>query len=682
MDQNSGGATGRNRLADETSPYLLQHKDNPVHWWAWGEDAFAAARAADKPILLSIGYAACHWCHVMAHESFENEATAALMNELFINVKVDREERPDVDTIYQAALGMMGEHGGWPLTMFLTPGGEPYWGGTYFPPASLYGRPGFPDVLTSLANAYGTQKDQLKSNIEALKAGLDKMARPDGGGTLTMETLDTVATSLLRAVDPMTGGTMGAPKFPQPGFFQFLWRAYRRTGSPLFRDAVTLTLDHISQGGIYDHLGGGYARYSTDDHWLAPHFEKMLYDNALLIDLLTDAWLVTGSGLYETRVRETVEWACREMRAEAGVEAAFASAYDADSEGEEGKFYVWSEDEIDEVLGDAALRFKATYDVTPFGNWEGKTILNRSAGLELGDAAEEAVLAKAREKLLAVRGARVWPGRDDKVLADWNGLMIAALARAAGVFSEPDWLARAESAFRFVQAEMSEGGRLRHSWCEGRAQHPAVIEDYANMARAALALFEATGAEAYLGQARDWVAAADAHHWDAEHHGYFMNAADTDDLIARPKPIHDNATPPGNGTMTDVLARLHHLTGEAAYRERADQLLTALTPAEPEKAVHQLSMLMGFEVLQSAVQVVIAGPAGDAADAMAAAALRGAPTTRLILRVGPEDALPADHPAAGKGAVDGRPTAYVCVGTRCTLPMTDLGELEEHLRGL
>jgi len=675
---------GRNRLADETSPYLRQHDANPVHWWPWSEAAFAAAKAGDKPILLSVGYAACHWCHVMAHESFEDEATAALMNELFINIKVDREERPDVDTIYQAALNMMGEQGGWPLTIFLTPDGDPFWGGTYFPPASRYGRPGFPDVLHSLSAAYANQKDALANNIASLRQGLAKLSQPENGGSLTPDALNAVATSLLRAVDPYTGGTMGAPKFPQPALFEYLWRAYRRTGSPLFRDAVTLTLNHICQGGIYDHLGGGFARYATDDIWLAPHFEKMLYDNALLIRLMTDAWLVTESPLYAARIRETIAWAFRELRAEAGGNHAFASAYDADSEGEEGKFYVWSEAEIDAVLGEAAAPFKAVYDVTPGGNWEGKTILNRSAGLALRDAASEASLAAARDKLLAVRADRIWPSRDDKVLADWNGLMISALAHTAGVFQEPAWLAAAQSAFQFICAEMNAGGdRLFHSWCAGRAQHPGVIEDYANMAAAALALFETTGDNAYLARAEAWVRVADAHHWDVEHHGYFMNADDTTDLIARPKPIHDNATPPGNGTMADVLARLHHLTGKTAYRTRCEQLIAALTPEDAEKTLHQLTMFMGFEMLEAAVQIVIVGDTASSAGAeLLRTTVSKAPPTRLIFRADGNDDLPGNHPAAGKGQVDGQPTAYVCVGTTCTLPITDAKALEEHLAGL
>ena len=670
---------GRNRLTDETSPYLRQHLANPVHWWAWGENAFAAAKKEGKPVLLSVGYAACHWCHVMAHESFENDEIADVMNDLFINIKVDREERPDVDSIYQSTLAMMGEHGGWPLTMFLTPDGEPYFGGTYFPPTSRYGRPGFRDVLTSAAIAHTSQKEKLKSNIAQLKQGLEKMARPEGGGTLSNDVLNSVATSLLRAVDPMSGGTMGAPKFPQPSLFHFLWRAYRRTNSPLFRDAVTLTLDNLCQGGIYDHLGGGFARYSTDAMWLAPHFEKMLYDNALLIDLMTYAWLDTQSELYKVRIRETIEWTLREMMVEENGSAAFASAYDADSEGEEGKFYVWSEEEIDTVLGDAASGFKEVYDVSKYGNWEGHNILNRSADLTLGRDAAEKMLAKSREKLLAIRDKREWPMRDDKVLADWNGLMIAALVHAAQVFDKPAWLAAAKSAYRFVIKEMADGNRLHHNWCDGRAQHPAVIEDYANMSAGALALYEATNEAPYIEQAQAWVTSANLHYWDGIHHGYFMSAEDTTGLIARPKPIHDNATPPGNGVMADVLARLYHLTGDPCYRDRATMLLDALTPPETDKMIHQLSMMMGFEVLEHSTQIVIAG-VGKGADCLYRAAIDRAPPARLIIRLADDVILPDKHPAAGKGTINGQPAAYVCVGTTCTLPLTSPKALEDHLR--
>ncbi|HEX9490861.1 MAG TPA: thioredoxin domain-containing protein [Stellaceae bacterium] len=503
----------RNALAEETSPYLLQHKDNPVHWQAWGPAALAAARAADKPILLSIGYAACHWCHVMAHESFENRDVAALMNDLFVNIKVDREERPDLDTIYQYALALLGEQGGWPLTMFLTPAGEPFWGGTYFPPEARWGRPGFPDVLRAISNAYQSDRDKVVNNAAALKQGLARLSAPQGGTGLSIDATDRIAERLVREVDPVNGGIGDAPKFPQPGVFELLWRAFRRTRQEPFRHAVELTLAHLSQGGIYDHVGGGYSRYAVDARWLVPHFEKMLYDNAQLVDLLTLVWQETGNGLYAMRVAETVDWITREMLTPEG---GFSSSLDADSEHEEGKFYVWSEAEIDTLLGERAVRFKAFYDVSGGGNWEGHTILNRLRHLELADPATEAELAACRAILFHAREERVHPGLDDKVLADWNGLVITALANAATVFERPDWLDYAIDAFAFIAEQMSDGeGRLFHASRAGKKRHAAVLDDYANMSRAALALCEATGDAHYLARAEAWVAIADRHYWDA-----------------------------------------------------------------------------------------------------------------------------------------------------------------------
>src|SRR3974390_2153508 len=376
QNRQPGVMMDRNRLGEETSPYLLQHKDNPVHWQAWSDETLAAAKVAGKPILLSIGYAACHWCHVMAHESFENPQIAERMNELFVNIKVDREERPDLDTIYQLALALMGEQGGWPLTMFLTPDGEPFWGGTYFPPEQRWGRPGFPQVLEAMSDAYMQDRDKVAKNVVALREALQKLRRPARGSSITRAQLDPIAERLLREVDQLHGGIGTAPKFPQAGIFELFWRAWKRTGQTPYRDAVVKALDAMCQGGIYDHLGGGFARYSTDARWLVPHFEKMLYDNAELVDLLTLVWQETKNPLYRQRVNETLAWVEREMRTERG---GFASSLDADSEHEEGKFYVWSEAEIDAVLGDRATLFKRFYDVTPEGNWEGHTILNRIA---------------------------------------------------------------------------------------------------------------------------------------------------------------------------------------------------------------------------------------------------------------------------------------------------------------
>jgi uncharacterized protein YyaL (SSP411 family) len=670
-----------NRLAGETSPYLLQHQDNPVEWQPWGEAALAEARRSGRPVLLSVGYAACHWCHVMAHESFENPAIAALMNQLFVNIKVDREERPDLDLIYQHALALLGQPGGWPLTMFLTPDGEPFWGGTYFPPEPRYGRPGLPQVLHQIAAIYRDQPDKVTQNVGALREALAGLAAPQGGEGVDRALLDRIAARLLEAVDPLHGGIDGAPKFPQCAIFALLWRAWRRTRRPDYRDAVTRTLTAMSQGGIYDHLGGGFARYATDAAWLVPHFEKMLYDNAQLIEQLGEVWAEIGEPLYEARLRETVGWVLREMRSDpgAGGRRAFASALDADSEGEEGKYFVWSKAEIDRLLGPDAAAFDEAYDVTPGGNWEGHTILNRSARPALGDAAAESLLARCRAILLAARTPRVPPGRDDKVLADWNGLMIAALARAAALLEEPAWLAAAEEAFAFVCSEMVEGGRLRHSW-RGRARHPATLDDYANLARAALLLHEATGNPAYLAQAEAWVELVERHYGDPAGGGWFLSADDTGDVILRAKTAADHAAPSGNGTMVEVTARLFYLTGENRYRDRAAAAVGAFAGEVSRNFFPLATLLNGTELLTDAPQLVVVGERG-AADtaALLRAARRRAPPHRILQVVAPGEPLPAGHPAAGRPQQGGRATAYLCRGQTCSLPITEPAGLERAL---
>jgi uncharacterized protein len=672
-----------NRLAAETSPYLLQHKDNPVDWHAWGPEALETARREGKPILLSVGYAACHWCHVMAHESFENPEVARLMNELFVNIKVDREERPDLDTIYQHALALLGQQGGWPLTMFLTPEGEPFWGGTYFPPTERYGRPGFPQVLSTIAGIYQREPDKVAQNIEALRDALGKTLRPRGGpAELPPDLHDRVAARLVQEVDTLHGGIAGAPKFPQVPVFELLWRAWKRTRQPEFRDAVTVTLTQMSQGGIYDHLGGGFARYSTDAQWLAPHFEKMLYDNAELMGLLTLVWQETRDPLYAQRVRETADWLLREMRAApgAGGKRGFASTLDADSEGEEGRFYVWSEAEIDAALGAEAALFKRAYDVTAHGNWEHKTILNRSASPGLADEATERRLAESRGKLLAARASRVRPGWDDKVLADWNGLMIASLAEAAQVFAEPAWLDAAAEAFAFVRETMMREGRMFHSWRSGLLKHAATLDDYAHMARAALALHESTGDAQYLAAAEEWVRTLDAHYWDAAEGGYFFTADDTADVLLRPKSAGDNATPSGNGTMVSVLARLFYVTGRDEYRLKADRIVTIFSGMLLQNAFGFGTLLNALELLQAGQQIVIVGERKNQdAGALLHVVHDTSLPNRVLSVVSPSAALPPSHPAAGKGQQKDRATAYICRGPVCSLPITEPAALRAAL---
>jgi uncharacterized protein YyaL (SSP411 family) len=667
----------RNRLSEETSPYLLQHRDNPVHWYAWGDEAFAAARETNRPILLSVGYAACHWCHVMAHESFENPDIAALMNDLFINIKVDREERPDVDALYQGALAMIGERGGWPLTMFLTPAGEPFMGGTYFPSESRYGRPGFPEVLTYISKVFHDQPDRVRHNADSLKAGLAKV-NADGASTappLSLARLDEFANTLVQHLDPSRGGMRGAPKFPMPFAFDFLWRAWLRTGDQRFRLGVIKLLGAMSEGGIYDHLGGGFARYSTDDDWLVPHFEKMLYDNAQLIELMTLVWKDTKSPLLARRVAETIDWLDRDMTGENG---AFRATLDADSEGEEGKFYVWTAEEIDALLPpeDATL-FKQAYDVTAGGNWEGKVILNRSQGLTV-DLTEdlEAHLQSLRAVLFEARAKRIPPGRDDKILTDWNGLTIAALVQASLAFGRPDWMALARRAYDGILATMTHGDhRLGHALCQGRLQKTAMLEDYAGMIKAALALYEATGDVAHLEQAKAWTSTVERHYRDPQGGGYFQSADDATDMIVRVRSVADTAQPAGNGQMVQNLARLFLLTGIDDFRGRGDAVLVSHGDRLLQQFPHTATALSGFELLAGGTQVVLLADDGTLGRVVVDSPLANLAITRL----GSGASLPEGHPAQGKTAVDGKPTAYVCEAGVCGLPITDVEVLKTAL---
>ncbi len=672
-----------NRLSGETSPYLLQHQDNPVHWRPWGEAALAEARESGKPILLSVGYAACHWCHVMAHESFEDAATAAVMNALFVNIKVDREERPDVDAIYMGALHELGEQGGWPLTMFLTSDAEPFWGGTYFPKDERYGRPAFVRVLNEVARIYRDEQDKVRTNADLLKERLKPRRRGAGAAPPSGATLADLAPRLVQAVDPVMGGIRGAPKFPQAQFFGLLWRAGLRFGLANPLEAVDLTLTQIAQGGIYDHLGGGFARYSVDERWLVPHFEKMLYDNAQLIDSMTEAWREHKSPLYAQRVAETISWLLREMVVEgtSPADGGFASSLDADSEGEEGKFYVWSRAEIEEVLGEAdASVFAEIYDVTAAGNFEGHNILNRLNAIELRDNATEARLAAMRQKLLAHRAKRIRPGFDDKVLADWNGLMIAALANAAQAFDREDWLRAAERTFDFVSRRMASGGRLLHAWRGGEAKAPASANDYANMIRAALALANATANRDYITRAREWADVLDKHYWTDELGGYYFAADDTGDLIVRPFSGQDEATPNANGVMVSNLMGLYLWTGDERYRDRAEALLRGFAGAMSENVLAHAGLLAStIDVAAPALIVLIVPEGGDTHELRRALADVSLPNA-VVQEVRAGEFLPASSPAHGKTAIDGKPTAYICIGPQCSLPVTEPAALVETIK--
>jgi uncharacterized protein YyaL (SSP411 family) len=658
----------------------LQHADNPVDWMEWGPEAFARARSENKPVLLSIGYAACHWCHVMAHECFADADIARLQNALFVSIKVDREERPDIDAIYMESLHLLGQQGGWPLTMFLTPDGQPFWGGTYFPPRAQWGRPGFPDVLRQVAAIYNSDPDKIAGNVDALRQGLARIAGTETGDGVSIRTLDRVAARLLARFDPVDGGIGAAPKFPNCAAFTLILRAWLRTGDTAYREAIAVTLDHICQGGIYDHLGGGFARYSTDDRWLVPHFEKMLYDNAQLIRLLTLAWQATGKDLYRDRVRETAGWILREMRAADG---GFTASLDADSEGEEGKFYVWTRDEIDRLLGKADTLFCDVYDAGWGGNWDGKIILHRNhPGGGPRGAEDEARLSAARRVLFEARAARVRPAWDDKVLADWNGLTIAALAEAGFVFAEPAWTEAAERAFAMVVAREA-AGRLPHAWRGDRVSAAGMLEDYALMSHAALALYEVTGKPRYLAAAKRWVATLDMGFWDRESGGYFQTADDAETLIVRPKTATDGAVPAGNGVMVSVLTRLALATGDHRHAERAEELVKAVSGALDHNAFGLATLLNGAEGAIAMTEIVIVGTRDTPDTDALLDEVRRAPLPDRWLTVIPHGAhLPASHPAAGKAAISGQATAYLCRGQVCSAPVTEPGQLRALLSGL
>ncbi len=663
----------QNRLAQETSPYLLQHQHNPVDWWPWTPAALAEAQRTHKPILLSVGYAACHWCHVMAHESFEDDATAAVMNELFVNIKVDREERPDIDQIYMAALHLMGQHGGWPLTMFLTPAGEPFWGGTYFPKTSRYGKPAFADLLREVARVFREEPQSVEQNRSALMAKLSDSAASTAAVTVGPNELNRAAQQIGGMVDPVHGGMRGAPKFPNCMMLEFLWRAGQRTGEQRYFAAVELTLERICQGGIYDHLGGGFSRYAVDERWLVPHFEKMLYDNAQLLELLALAHGRSGNPLFKARAEETVSWLAREMTTTGG---AFCASLDADSEGEEGKFYVWTPAEIEHIVGkDEAAFFARHYDVTAEGNFEGHTILNRLARVS-ATPEEESRLAALRRRLLAVRDKRVRPGLDDKVLADWNGMMIAALVNAGVHFDAPSWLDMARRAFDFVADKMSRGDRLGHSWREDRLLFPGLASDYAHMIRAALTLYEATGARDDLGRALVWQAALDRHYANPSSGGYFLTADDAEGLVIRPSATSDDATPNPNAIAAQNLVRLAGFAGKHAMREKADRLFDGLLPQATDNLFMHLALLDALDLRLRGAEIVITG-SGARADALLTAALKLPFLDRSVVRAPSKDALPAVHPAAAK--IGAEPAAFVCAGETCSLPVTEPAQIADSL---
>ncbi|HEX5816723.1 MAG TPA: thioredoxin domain-containing protein [Methylomirabilota bacterium] len=662
-----------NRLARETSPYLLQHAHNPVDWYPWGEEAFARARAENKPILLSVGYSACHWCHVMERESFESADTAALMNRHFVNVKVDREERPDVDHIYMQAVQSLTGHGGWPMTVFLTPDGTPFYGGTYFPPTDRHGLPGFPRLLTALAEAWTTRQGEVVQSGRQIAEALGQSERLRAASSLLGETVLVSAFQGVTAqFDEERGGLGGAPKFPQPMIWEFVLRFARRSGNEYARRMVHTTLVRMARGGIYDQLGGGFARYSVDAQWLVPHFEKMLYDNAQLASLYLHGWLALGDPECRRVAEETLDYVLREMTDPAG---GFYSAQDADSEGHEGKFFVWTPDEMRAVLGAEADAAMAYWGVDRGPNFEGASIFYLP-----GEPAPER-MAAARRKLSEARERRVHPGRDDKVLAAWNGLMTRALAEAGRALGRADYLAAAARNAGFVLSEMRRDGRLRRSWKAGEARLNGYLEDYAMVAAALVELYEATFERRWLDEARGLADEMLRLFWDDHLEGFYDTGSDHERLIVRPRNLYDNAVPSGSSVAIETLLRLAVLTGESLYEQRA---VAALRPMADLMARHPTAFgrflcALDFH-LGPRVELALVAPASmaDVAPLTREAFGRYLPNLVAAGTVDGRDA--AGIPVLeGRRAVDGKPTAYVCRNYACELPVTDAAALARQL---
>jgi uncharacterized protein YyaL (SSP411 family) len=686
-----------NRLANETSPYLLQHADNPVDWYPWGDEALERAKAEDKPILLSIGYSACHWCHVMAHESFENEQIAEIMNSAFVCIKVDREERPDVDGIYMAAVQTLTGSGGWPLTVFLTPDGKPFYGGTYFPPEDRGQMPGFPRVLDSMASAYADKKGDVLQATSEITGRLAQMSSPQSSTEPLNDELFLAAfNTLARGFDWENGGFGQQPKFPQPLVLDVVLRQWARTGASAVLEMVELSLEKMARGGMYDQIGGGFARYSTDDKWLVPHFEKMLYDNALLVSLYSHTFQATRTTtrepLYRRVVEETLGFVEREMSHASG---GFYSAYDADSEGVEGKFYVWKPEQIDGVLGEADGRVvRAYYGVEAGGNFEGDSILwlprdlDEVAGeLEMSGDDVMAAVERSRPKLYAERATRVPPGLDDKILVSWNAMMLTAFAEAGEAFDRPEWIERARSNATFLLNNLFDGPRLLRTWKTGAdsnpgsAKIPAYLEDYASLGGALITLYESTFEQRWLDDARRLADAMIDLFWDENSNVFYDTGSDASDLFTRPRDVFDSAIPCGGSSAASFLLRLATHTGETSYRTNAESSLRSVREYMEKNGSGFGGWLSALDYyLSSPKEIVVMGDREDAATKALLREVHNRYIPNRVITGSDAPVTPAPTPLLeARVLVNNVPTAYVCENYACQLPVTDPEALATQL---
>lgn len=677
-----------NHLINETSPYLLQHAHNPVDWYPWSDEAFAKAKAEDKPVLLSVGYSACHWCHVMAHESFEDEEIAKLMNEYFVNIKVDREERPDVDQIYMNAVQMMTHHGGWPMTVFLTPEGVPFYGGTYFPPQDRFNMPGFPRVLISVAEAYRDRPNDVLETSSSVLKELRRLSTVSGSDeTIGEELLDAAYLGLIRGYDSVNGGFGGAPKFPPAMALEFLLRTHARTGNKDARDIVANTTEKMACGGIYDQLGGGFHRYSTDAKWLVPHFEKMLYDNALLSRLYLHHYQATADKQARVVAEGTLDYVLREMTDSRG---GFYSTQDADSEGHEGKFFVWHADEIKEILGDAdASIFNAYFNVTPEGNFEGKNILNvtqsiadvaRQLNIEASEA--ERVIEQSRRKLFAVREKRVKPDRDEKILTAWNGLMLASFAEAGAILDRTDYTDAARRNAEFVLTNLRRDGLLLRTYKDGVAKFNAYLEDYAFFIEGILTLAETTGERRWLNEAISLTEQMIREFWDEENGGFYFTGQSHEQLIVRTKDYFDNATPSGNSVAATVLFRLAILTNNDDYRNRAAAILHEISDSArryPSGFGYALSAADFY--LSTPKEIAVVSQDRETLAPFLQEIWRSYLPNKVVAAATLDEAVTEKQIALleNRTPFEGKTTAYVCENYTCKEPVHTPQQLAEQL---
>ena len=664
----------KNLLNKETSPYLLQHKDNPVNWYPWSEEAFKKAKSENKPVLLSVGYAACHWCHVMAHESFEDEETAKLMNREFINIKLDREERPDLDSIYQNALALLGQQGGWPLTMFLSSNKKPFWGGTYFPKEPKYGMPAFKDVLTSIAKSYASDQDAIIKNQTLIFKALSKLDTSNPIETNIEKFIVAAENNIIENCDLRHGGLNGAPKFPQLFIYDFLLNLYQQDQDEKKLNIITSTLDNICSGGIFDHVAGGISRYSVDELWLVPHFEKMLYDNAQLLLLLNKLYITTHQSAYKQKAEQIANWIISEMQDKDG---GYYAALDADSEGVEGKFYIWSYVELKNILKDDLKFFCSIFNVTEEGNWEGNIVLSRYKQLHINEE-EEARVQLLLDKLAQYRKKRIKPQLDDKILVDWNGLTIEAMAYTGKVLNNNKYLKSAERAFSFIFDKMFVQNKLYHSNCMGINKHLGMLDDYVHLTKAALMLYETTSKYYYLEQSI-LLTKCILDYFFNKSGGFYTNSDDQKDVILKNIQYFDNVTPNSNAVLLSIFSKISLVTSDKKYVQLYEDLISKISKKISNQYLGSTSFLKNFSLIKTAKLLIIAGKNKDQNEIIYQRIYEHYLDNIMIILIDKKSELDVKFSFYKDINVEDQTLIYICKDNTCSLPFTDVNLLKKYL---